>query len=331
MKITYEREISHCEVSPYIKEVTIKEISPAENSDFLEKILFQEIGWSAISKKGLHKIGDKVLFIPPESVLPFELSEEVEVTKYLAKGKVRVTRLRGNRSEGLILSMEKVKPYIPFILKWEDLPTIQMRGEALSLSSVNPHFIKFYKMPNILNEPYTFEKGEKIIWSEKIHGTNSRFGILQHPHEDKKEEYVGSHNIVLKGNAENIYWKIAKEKILPKIPYDIVFFGEIFGLGIQKNFSYGLKETDIKLFAATKNGEYLHNSEFVEICKNYDLPHVKFHYTKFESIEQVREIADQPSELTTENLREGIVITSLKYPHKMAKCLNFEYTTWKEL
>ena len=144
MEITYQRFIDHCEVSPYVKEVTITEVTPADNSDNLECIRFEEMGWNCVSQKGLRKVGQKVMFIPAESVLPFELGELLEITKYLSKGRVRVTKLRGNRSEGLIVERELIEDYLPYIMKWEDLPSTAMSGEQMSPSEVSPYMHRFY-------------------------------------------------------------------------------------------------------------------------------------------------------------------------------------------
>lgn len=326
-QFSYERDIGHCSPSEYVKEVTIKSVTPAQNSDFLDSIEFMEMGWCAIAKRGEHKAGESVMFIPAESVLPIELSELLGVTKYLAKGKVRVTRLRGNRSEGLIVPADAVELFIPAIMKWEDKPTVRMMGDAKSLIEVNVNFEKFYHMPNILNEPFTFEVGEKIVYSEKIHGTNTRMGILPNPVTEEAELYVGSHNVVLKEVESNIYWQAARrhENLLKP---GIVFYGEIYGEGIQ-HFHYDEKVPTIVFFSASVKGTYLLPRDFMLLCDNHMLPRVKFHSTEFKDIEQLRELAEEPSELTKSHGREGIVICSAERPGRMAKCISFKYLAKK--
>jgi len=312
MEITYLRDIAHCEPTPYVRMVTIDTIGPADNSDFLDKVSFKEMGWNAISQKGLHEAGKQVMFIPAESVIPYELSEELEVTKYLSKGRVRVVKFRGNRSEGLIVDREKVEPYLPYIMKWEDKPTVQMQGQTQSPSDVAMDFCKFYKMPNILNEPNIFAIGEEIFHSEKWHGTNTRCGNLRHP--------------VLKETEKNLYWRILKQ-YKEKMPRDVVFFGEIFGMGVQ-HLHYGAKEPKVVFFAAMRNYKYLPIPTFCQLCCENDLPHVAFHTTRYESVEQIRELADSPSECNSD-IREGVVLVSIAFPERMAKCIGFKYQTRK--
>jgi len=327
METKYERKVDHCEVSPYIKNVTIASIKHAENSDNLDSVSFHEIGWNCLVRRDSFKEGDTTLFIPPESVLPFELSEKLEITKYLSKGKVRITRLRGNRSEGLIVDKEIVEPYIPFILKWEDLPSITMGGKCLSQNEVNPYFEKFYKIPNILNEPFTFEVGERLFYSCKIHGTNARCGYLLHPRKEDYEFYVGTHNTIRKESENDLWWKVL-DKFKGKLPKDVIYYGEIFGEGIQ-HLHYDRKEPDILFFNSAMGGNYRVVEELLLDCLKYNLPCINFHEIEFEDLEQIRQLADLPSEYTKSHHREGIVLVSKDRPSVMAKCISMQYLLTK--
>ena len=152
---------------------------------------------------------------------------------------------------------------------------------------------------------------------------------MKNPIDGGYQLYVGSHNIVLKETKENLYWQVVGEKLADKLPEDIVFFGEIFGSGIQ-HLHYDCKQPDIRLFAAMKRGEYLLTHYFLELCIKYELPHVVIHTTTFESIEQVRSLADSTSEMTSSHGREGVVLVSLEHPERMAKCIGFNYLTGKK-
>lgn len=325
MKITYQKEVGHCNVSTYIRTVTIDTVSPAKNSDLLDVVTFKEIGWNAVSQRGLHEPGEQAMFIPPESVLPFELSEELGVTKFLSKGKVRVAKLRGNRSEGLIEAVEKIEPYLPYIMQWNELPSTRMRGQQLASRHISPHFMKFHDMPNLLNEPDMFKPGEIVDVGEKIHGGNTRTGVLKHPHTEKYRLYVGSHNTVLQEKKNNLFWEVVRKKLADRLPEGILFFGETFGSGVQKGFHYDRKHPDILLFAAMERSIYIDRIRFMAICEKYGLPYVTTETVVFESVEQMRDLANRPSGLTESHMREGIVIVSMEYPEKMAKCKNFDY------
>jgi RNA ligase (TIGR02306 family) len=320
---TYQRDVEHCSVSPYVREVTITSVEPAHNSDNLDCIKFAEMGWQCVSQRGLRQVGQKVMFIPAESVLPFALGEELEITNYLSRGRVKVAKLRGNRSEGIIVERELIEDYIPFIMKWEDPPTRSMMGEFLSPSEISPYMHKFYKAPNILDEPFTFAVGEELLYSEKIHGTNWRIGKLPHPVTEEMQLYVGGHETVFKDTVENVYLN-ASRKIANKLPEGVLFFGEIFGKGIQgSKMTYGVT-FGFRFFAASAKGVYMSHTELAALCKQYNLPCVEFKRIVFTDLEAVRALSEGRSSYA-EHIKEGVFLVSVKYPEKMAKCLNGAY------
>jgi len=346
MEVTYQRkEVRHCSKSKYVQKVTVTNVKPAENSDNLDVINFKESGYQAVVKRGEFKVGDKVGFIPPESVLPFELSEALGVTNYLGHGKVKVAILRKNRSEGLVVDWKIVEPYLDYILQWEDLPTTQMQGNALARKFTPHTFVQFFKMPNLMNEPYTFNIGEKVYYSEKIHGTNGRMAAMVNPalkqhwlaklyrkimKISQYQLYVGSHEVVLQKSEKNLYWKVvlkALEKV--KMPEDYIFFFEAHGLGVQKNFEYGLKTQVLKVFALWSNWHYLNQRIAQKTCECIGLPFVTIHEETFQGLEWAKAKANEPSELY-DGIREGIVIVSAENPDKMAKVIGDQYLANKK-
>lgn len=328
MNVTYQREVSHCSKSNYVKQYTVDDVIPAENSDSLDIVRFVETDYQTIIKKGSVSIGDSLFFIPPESILPYELSEELGITKYLSKGKVQVTKLRGNRSEGLVVDINKATPYLDHILQWEDLPSIQMLGNIVPKVEIPIGFDKFYKMPNIRNEPNTFEIGEEISYSEKIHGTNCRFGIFKNPKTNEDQLYVGSHNIVLERSKENLYWRVVESLNLEdKLHPGIMFYGEIYGKGVQ-DIDYGMEKPSFKIFAVSIGGSYLPAPFVWNCCRNYGLDCVDFTLAEFKDIRSLKSIAEQPSEYYN-GFKEGIVVVSLENPNKMAKVISETYLTRK--
>jgi RNA ligase (TIGR02306 family) len=327
MGISYERNVEHCSPTKYVRDVTIKTVLLADNSDNLERILFEEVGWEAIARKGQHHVGESVFFIPPESVLPLELSEDLNVTQYLSKGRVKCVKLRGNRSEGLIVDKATVEPYLSHILQWEDPPHANMNGEQMPPAAIPWHeFPEFYKIPNLLNEPDIFADNEPIYVSEKIHGTNVRFGVHVNPETGEEQLYVGSHKTVLLETDGNLYWQVVR--LYTKdiaLPSGITFFGEIFGRGVQ-DLHYDHINA-LRVFAVMDRGRYLSVEETVRMCKELGLACVTFNSMLFPGIECARLIADFPSELTKSHVREGIVIREATGVFKAAKVLGMAYLT----
>jgi len=80
---------------------TITKIRPHSNAERLE--IAEVLGWQVVIGKGTFSEGDRVVFIPPDSVLPKHQSDRFNVTKYLSNGRVKCAKLRGEPSYGLVV------------------------------------------------------------------------------------------------------------------------------------------------------------------------------------------------------------------------------------
>ena len=81
---------------------TISEILPIEGADRIEIARVQ--GWQSVIRKGDYKVGDQVIFVPIDTVLPPAVWNEHLWDKNDPKKPIRVktVRLRGAVSQGLI-------------------------------------------------------------------------------------------------------------------------------------------------------------------------------------------------------------------------------------
>lgn len=356
---TYERDIYHCDPSTYFQEVTIASVEPAQNSDNLNIIKFNEVAWQLIAGKDSDcKPGQRVMYFPPESVLPLEFSDALNITKYLDHGKIRSIKLRGNRSEGVWAPIDISKKYLAGIYQW-NTPESRSFGKGAQVQRLkrkewNDNFVKFHDMANIMNTCNMFKPGEKLFYSEKLHGANTRFGLMTRKHRfsivnyfyklmfwltglemfSPKKFYVGSHNVVLKiteYNEDTNKWIKAVNKLVEgkNLPVDIEFFGELYGGGVQKGFHYDLKEPGLKIFAAKDDNGYIQIPKLQELCGVLGFPTVNFHELTFESIDQLRALSESPSEYTKNHIREGIVVVNAEDAKKMAKVVSLEYLSQK--
>src|ERR1019366_9382616 len=85
----------------------IKSISPIPGADFLE--LVGVLGWQCVTRKDAFKIGDSVVYIPIDSVLPEKLEAVIfgpDSKVKLSKHRVKTIKLRGAVSQGLVVSRE---------------------------------------------------------------------------------------------------------------------------------------------------------------------------------------------------------------------------------
>jgi len=169
--------------------VKIKNITPHDNADRLE--IIQVKGWSCISSKGKYKVGDEAVYIPIDSLIPFELSEKLGITGYLTNkikdtqgniiaGRVKTVKLRGILSQGLIIDKEpewKLGDDVREILKIEKYEPPETGDGGCALKSKGftqyPEFTGFPQYTNIenfKNFPDIFEEDEEVVILEKIHG-----------------------------------------------------------------------------------------------------------------------------------------------------------------
>ena len=232
----------------YVGRVT--EIKAIEGADNIELAVVG--GWNTIIKKGAQTIGELVVVMTTDAVVPLEISDEIGVTNYLRKGqRVRTVKLRGVYSECLIVSLDSLpqmkEQYATGIgYYWdegEDLmeklgvfkyepPTRQVQlasGRKIRYQD-NPNFGIYYKFPNLKNVTGMFTEEDVVEITRKLHGTNARYGIVKKKklsildkvkrffgNELIAYEYVyGSHNVEKGSDSQGFYdtdvWRTVAEK-----------------------------------------------------------------------------------------------------------------------
>lgn len=257
--------------------VRIDKIEKHPNADRLD--LAHVSGWQCVTQTGVFKAGDLAVYIPIDSVLPQGLEAElfpVDGKIHLTKSRVRTIKLRGAISQGMLLSVNDrlVSTRVAQqMVEGDDLthtlgithyeppaPPASMRGDQISKKKNNPFFPVYNKMSHFKNYPDLFEEGEQVVVTEKIHGTNFRAGwapvvadsawkkLKKFFHVLPKWEFVvGSHlvqiNMAKRWNGfypSNVYVQAVIDYHLEElIPLGYIIYGEIYGDGIQKGYTYG--------------------------------------------------------------------------------------------
>jgi RNA ligase (TIGR02306 family) len=230
----------------------------------------------------------------------------------------------------------------------------------------NQNFHIYYKFPNLKNVDGMFTSEDFVQITRKIHGTNARYGIVKKSKLtlwDKVKKFLriadewidyeyiyGSHNCEKGSDSQGFYstdvwrtiaeredikeklWKYAKYKGVDCIGEGLILYGEIYGAGIQKNYTYGLEDIKFTGFDIKVNGEYLPaNPAAYAIVGILNLPHVQTLHTGPWS----QEIQDQ---YTFNNFiegtkvpHEGIVIKHISGErNKIAKVINPDYLIYGE-
>jgi len=260
----------------------ILKIKAHENADKLE--IATVFGFDVIVSKGTYKEGDKVLYIPVDSILPHPVEVKLLGNSKikLNKGRVRACKIRGVVSNGMLsnpelLGLTNVKVEEDCaeklgIKKYDPNPQRPNRnkpGGRVFKSKDHPLFHSYNGINNIKWYPELFKVDEIVVVEEKTHGTNSRYSILPYTTETlwrkfKKligltpefEKNYGSNNVQISRKfsytgfyGTDVYGEVGNRlKIFDKIKPNEIVYGEIIGPGIQKNYHYGHTEHHFVLF-----------------------------------------------------------------------------------
>ena len=291
--------------------VKINSINPHPNAERLDIATIEGMAYQVITAKGNFKTGDLAFYFPIDSVIPDKYLDEFGIRPYYSK-KLRAAKLRGIFSEGLLIPVGAEFPgniandYTEHfgITKYEYLLPQNMSGDVEApigqYKFLSPEHLKRYK--NVLQE------GEKVVVSEKVHGTN--FTVLV----DADATHIGSHNYFWKNNQTNknlVYIRAYNENpALHKLPKNSQLFGEIYGV---QDLKYGLSngKIGIALFAVKSNGRFLNHDEFVAFCDKFNLPRVPVLYTGYYSWEAVAQFNNSNSVLEPKCIMEGVIVQPL--------------------
>jgi len=318
----------------------VAEVVAHPNADRLE--IVKILGTQTIASKGEYKVGDRVVFFPPDILIPGDVSDALGVAKYLKTTtwegfkfpcRVAACRLRGVPSYGFIiragdqpLGTDVSADYRA--VKYEPpLCTRDRRRFQGDCAADHPAFHKYTDIQNYWRYAVILPEGTSVRITEKIHGTNSRVGYIR-----TEEGYLfmgGSHKTNRKehdaaGNR-SLYWQPLTPNMLGMLvalsddKHDVVVFGELFGPGIQ-DLSYGvpLGEVGYQVFDITVDGRYIDWNDLQAACGTHNIATVPLLYHGPFSKFMLDACTDGPTTLAPVELvsskykgREGCVVTPL--------------------
>jgi len=301
----------------------IANIQPIEGADAI--VVATVDGWKVVVKKDEFKVGDLAVYLEIDSWVPHELapflSKGQEPREYNGvKGeRLRTVKLRGQVSQGLLLSLESVKGPLFFVLpeegvdvteqlgiqKWEPEISPQLAGQVRGLFPTS--LIPKTDQERIQNCFVDIESKGDVTYevTMKLDGTSCTIFRWE------GELRVCSRNLELKVNEENKDNTLVAMalKLGDKVKDGIALQGEVMGPGIQGNRE-GFKEHRFFVFDIfdIHEHEYLPPYARRNYCTRTEIDHVPVlgeDWVAPESVDAGLALAEGPS--LTHKVREGLV------------------------
>lgn len=236
----------------------VKEILEITNSDFLELVRFENVGWQCVAKKGEFEVGNLGVYFEVDSFLPiderFSFLEKTSYRKMFTgeEGyRLRTLKLRGTLSQGLYLPITLFPEVLTKevgtnvtdelnVLKWEREPSISMDGDIIADYPAHTPKTHQERIQNC-TEFFELYKGVAFERTMKLEGTSVSFHCLDN------EVSASSHYTTFAHNDKFSPWKYADEMglelILEELGLNVSIQGEFMGPKIQGNIEKLTKKT----------------------------------------------------------------------------------------
>lgn len=361
--------------------VRVFQVLKHPNADRLEIVKFSWADGSVpeyqvVVGKEEFKVDDVALYISDDAMVPvnkkcFEfLKTRLDYKQGDTYYRIRAAKIRQMVSTGLLIPIETKKVgldcsttfgVIRYVNPNEESPldsgeVTRRTGHYLFrwlrniTRSQNLH-IPDFSVTSLRKVPKLFEDGEMVVVTEKVHGSNIRFGKV------KGRLLVGSHHTIKTDNrnwlvrklfprkgtgswyGEDIFtaWaKVSVEPMLREFPDNVVFYGEIFGVTESgkkiQDLTYGRTRPGVVTFAAWD----LKTKRWLSMLELYDaLPaHLVQPPTLFIGeyiFDSVKGLAEGYTRLmdSCPHIREGCVVASMDGT-KRGKWVSENYLTRKK-
>lgn len=172
-------------------------INPHGNAERLE--VATVYGFQVIVGKGQYQVGDRVVYVPIDSVIDNQELEDLlfppDSKIKLNNHRVRQIKIRGLASQGMLINPKDIEDFANWELKdleddlAYDLGVVKYEPPVSGPASTvgkdkqrnkkyeHPLFHKYNGVSNIKWFPNIFD-GYDVVIQEKLHGTNARAGVL---------------------------------------------------------------------------------------------------------------------------------------------------------
>lgn len=258
-------------------------------------------------------------YVPPDSLVDPTRSEfsflkdKADPNKHGGKVRIRVAKMRGIISQGLLLTPQEgweIGQNVMDELGVEHYePPLPMSAGGQYTTPPPGDRMKF-DVENWRRYAHLFTDGEEVIATEKIHGANARFCSVE------GQMYAGSRANWMQYNAvTNIYWRALEAhpevKDFCEAYPEYTVYGEVFGK--VQSLKYGAKNNEcfIRVFDILYGNQWLDVDEAREMGES--LPWVPEVYRGPYDAKKLEALSEGKSLIPgADHIREGIVIKPIK-------------------
>lgn len=357
-KVTDGRPDGYGTETEFVAEVVrITTILPHGNADKLELAAFEmasgPAAYQCVVQRGAFKPGDLAGYFSVDCIAPTSRPEFAFLSTSKSHHRIRAARLRGVFSQGLLVPLAGPRTLGTFLGAEFGVTYYQppMKYEPQGPNKnrvVRAQPMPIYGVESLKKLPNLFAPDELVSITEKIHGTNFRFGwvrrrILGIP--VGWRFVVGSHRVIKEqGRGGHWYgedvWTQAADKMGLKgrtksLP-GYLFYGELYGYTYSgqaiQDMTYGRSPADgpgLALFDVRNRQGWMSCNDRCQLLCDLGLPQVPI-------IAMARLGADIPNSvegktlLEGKGIREGIVVENLEGPRRKAKFVSQAYLMRKD-
>jgi RNA ligase (TIGR02306 family) len=295
----------------------ISELKPHSNADRLE--LAKVMEWQSVVKKGDFGVGDLVVFVVIDTVLP-----AADWSSFLSRDgkpiRLKTVKLRGEFSQGVVFPLSILPEShreLPIgsevadvlgITKYEKPIPAQLAG--LMKGDFPFNVVAKTDEDNALSNPDIVETvlaHDSIDVTMKLDG--SSVTIVYDVNKGIRD--VCSRNLSLKETDGNAFWIATRKLTLEALDRigdgTIVIQGELMGPGIQGN-QLKLAAPEIHIFQVSYNGTFLDRANLVTIVTSIGSHLVPLIYSgPVKTLQELKDLADA-QKLPNGSPAEGIVV-----------------------
>lgn len=340
--------------------VRVTEILPHPNADRLEIAKFEMTSgpttYEVIVGKGDFQTGQRAAYFSVDCIVPTDRPDfAFLLTRPDGKGKthfrLRAARLRGVFSQGLLVRApagfqfgDSVAEH--FGVTYHRTPEEGGNGPTAPSSKKKAQPFVVYSVDSLKKLPNLFAAGEPVVITEKIHGTNFRFGWVRRRFLGIPLGWkfvIGSHRAIKGDGSGGFYgedlWSDAAERMkLAERTRDYkgyTFYGELYGYTYGgkpiQDLTYGCdheRGPQLRIFDI-KHGQWLSYYDRIVACADCDLLTVPLLSLGKWYAGQAELHAEGYSMTARYNgdsqIREGCVVESMEGPRRKAKFVGQGY------